>query len=96
MTYSAFRESMAAATPPAHLSPYLQALWFAGNNQWDAAHDLVQDLPDKKAAHIHAYLHRLEGDDGNAGYWYASAGVKFPGVAVEDEWEQLVKSCLEV
>jgi len=48
-------------------------LALAGN--WQAAHEIVQaDEHDATAAWIHAALHRLEGDDGNARYWYRRAG----------------------
>ena len=31
------------------------------------------DEHDRDAAWVHAYLHRVEGDDGNARYWYTQA-----------------------
>ncbi len=49
----------------------------AGN--WDPAHELVQDDPSREAAWVHAYLHRREGDPGNARYWYSRAGQPWPG-----------------
>jgi hypothetical protein len=41
---------------------------------WDRAHRLVQDQEGPAAAWVHAWLHRIEGDLGNAGYWYRLAG----------------------
>ncbi len=41
---------------------------------WDGAHRIVQDDPSPEAAWVHAHLHRVEGDLGNAGYWYRRAG----------------------
>ena len=41
---------------------------------WEAAHAIVQDDPSPEAAWIHAHLHRVEGDLGNAAYWYRRAG----------------------
>ncbi len=41
---------------------------------WDAAHQLVQQYEDGTAAWIHAVLHKIEGDFGNARYWYHRAG----------------------
>jgi len=52
---------------------------------------LIQDLPDKNAAWIHAYLHRKEGDLGNADYWYRNAGKQRPNLSLLQEWEQLVR-----
>jgi hypothetical protein len=51
-------------------------------------------MPDEKAAWIHAYLHRKEGDEGNAGYWYRRAGKKMPDYSLENEWEEIVKAVL--
>lgn len=43
--------------------------------QWEAAHEVVQrDEEDPMAAWVHAVLHRIEGDMGNARYWYGMAG----------------------
>ena len=44
----------------------------AGN--WEEAHDLAQADPSPEAAWVHAHLHRIEGDEANARYWYARAG----------------------
>jgi hypothetical protein len=52
----------------------LQALGLAAGDDWGAAHALVQDDPSPEAAWVHAHLHRVEGDLGNAGYWYRRAG----------------------
>jgi hypothetical protein len=72
------------ATPKA-LSPALQGLWWAKKGNWDKAH---------RAAWVHAYLHRVEGDDGNAGYWYRQAQRK-PGTgAYEAEWDAIVAALL--
>lgn len=53
----------------------LRAIDLALANDWDAAHQLVQEYEnDANAAWIHAVLHKIEGDLGNAGYWYRRAG----------------------
>ena len=51
-----------------------KALALLEARDWDGAHRLVQDDPSPEAAWIHAHLHRVEGDLGNARYWYARAG----------------------
>jgi hypothetical protein len=52
----------------------LQAIELALAGKWDAAHELVQQYEDDAtAAWIHAVLHKLEGDLGNARYWYRRA-----------------------
>ncbi len=72
------------------LSIYLQTLWYAGTGDWHKAHELIQDEPGKPAALLHAYIHRVEGDQWNADYWYAKAGEKRPSATLEEEWELLV------
>jgi hypothetical protein len=52
----------------------LQAVELALAGKWDAAHEIVQAYEDDAtAAWIHAVLHKLEGDLGNARYWYCRA-----------------------
>ena len=52
----------------------LQAVELALAGKWDAAHQIVQQYADDAiAAWIHAVLHKMEGDLGNARYWYRRA-----------------------
>jgi hypothetical protein len=52
----------------------LQAIELALASKWDSAHEVVQQYKDDAtAAWIHAVLHKLEGDLGNARYWYRRA-----------------------
>ena len=76
------------------LEPPLVALWWAANGQWDQAHKIVQDESDANAAWVHAYLHRVEGDLGNAGYWYRQAGQPAAKDSLESEWERIVSALL--
>jgi len=46
-------------------------LW---NDSLDAAHMLVQDLTASTGSALHGIMHRLEGDYGNAKYWFRRAG----------------------
>jgi len=81
-------------TPPVGLSAPLRSLWFAKKGQWDEAHDVVNALPSAMGSWIHAHLHRIEGDLGNAGYWYARAGRR--ALTNQDdldgEWAELVQA----
>jgi len=52
----------------------LQALEAEASGDWEKAHRLVQDGSSSESSWVHAYLHRVEGDLGNAGYWYRRAG----------------------
>lgn len=94
MDLSAFKDSLSTQNPPQEASVYLRALWYDAKADWDKAHELIQDVPDKNAAWIHAYLHRKEGDTWNADYWYSRAGRKKPSVPLEEEWEQIASSFL--
>ena len=73
MTLSDFKRTVSDGRPPASLPPPLRALWHDANGDWDAAHQVAQDIDDETGAWIHAYLHRKEGDLANAGYWYRRA-----------------------
>lgn len=94
-TFEAFEASLTDANPPTGLSPYLTALWHEKEGDWKQAHEIVQDLNTETAAWIHAYLHRKEGDEGNARYWYRNANKTFPtDQSLDEEWENLVKALL--
>jgi len=92
MNISDFKESFSAANPPASLSACQAALWYDAKGDWNAAHDLIDDMEDKQSAWVHAYLHRKEGDAGNASYWYRKAGKAPSRLSLEEEWEELVKA----
>ena len=61
-------------TPPDGLSSEAQAMWYAKKGQWESAHNIAQDIPSALGSWIHALLHLIEGDLGNAGYWFVRAG----------------------
>jgi hypothetical protein len=89
-----FKASLAGAAPAPNLDAPLAGLWWAAKGDWDQAHKIVQDEPSADAAWVHAYLHRVEGDLGNAGYWYRRAGRPAADDAVEAEWERIVATLL--
>ena len=92
MTPAAFRQSLKGKTPPADAPAALQALWWAFNENWDKAHRIVMNAHDEDCAWVHAYLHRVEGDLGNAGYWYRRAGQPAAQDSLEAEWERIVSA----
>ncbi|HEY5369832.1 MAG TPA: hypothetical protein VIJ75_12665 [Hanamia sp.] len=94
MNLISFKQSLAESNPPENLSINLKALWQEGKGNWDKAHNIVQDSEDKNASWIHAYLHRKEGDIGNADYWYRRAGQKRPDVSLAKEWEDIATALL--
>jgi hypothetical protein len=95
MTFPAFRRSLAGAKPPADLSPALAALWWAGKEKWDKAHGIVMNSGGRDCAWVHAHLHRVEGDLGNAGYWYGQARRKPSTRPPATEWETIVRELLD-
>ena len=94
MTLADFKRSLSKTKPPADLAPALAALWWAGKDKWDTAHEIVMNEGGKDCAWVHAYLHRVEGDLGNAGYWYRQAGQPVAKDSLEAEWERIVSALL--
>jgi hypothetical protein len=94
MTLADFKFSLSQPEPPDGLSALLKALWYEGKNNWEQAHNIAQDVPSAEGSWVHAYLHRKEGDQGNAAYWYHRAGKPLPLVSHEKEWEQIVSALL--
>jgi hypothetical protein len=90
----AFELTLTHAAPPPTVSAALQALWWAKKGEWDKAHRLVMETSGADAAWVHAYLHRVEGDLGNAGYWYRQAGQPVAKTALDAEWAAIVQSLL--
>lgn len=92
MTRAEFDRALAAAAAPSHMPPPLLALWHDARGDWRAAHEVAQDIDDEVGSWIHAYLHRKEGDDGNAGYWYRRARrAAFRG-SLQEEWQAIVQA----
>lgn len=94
MTLAEFKSTLKDASLPKGLSVELESLWHDGKDDWNRSHEVIQDVNSKNAAWIHAYLHRKEGDLGNAQYWYSRAGKSMPGVSLNDEWTSLVEHFL--
>jgi len=91
MTIEEFRASLSQAEPPRELPAPLAALWWDAKGDWARAHRLVDDLDTPEAMAVHAYLHRKEGVEWNAEYWYRRAGRKFRRPTLEAEWDALVE-----
>jgi hypothetical protein len=89
MTLAQFRTTLSRSRPP-DVSPLLRALWHDANGDWDRAHTIAQDIDDPSASWVHAYLHRKEGDLGNAAYWYRRARQPVAIDSLETEWSRIV------
>lgn len=68
---------------------YVQALLAEQAGDWKKAHELIQSLVTAEAAWVHAYLHRVEGDEWNATYWYNRACQPVCSTSLSAEWESL-------
>lgn len=94
MTLEEFIQSLSRAQPPSACAPLLQALWHEANDHWEDAHKLTQDIETDDGSWVHAYLHRKEGDQSNARYWYTRAGRQPPAISLEQEWQQITAALL--
>ena len=92
MNTAAYIASLDGAAPAPNLSAPLAGLWWAAKGDWDQAHKIVQDESSRGAAWVHAYLHRVEGDLGNAGYWYRQAGQPVATDSLEAEWQRIANA----
>lgn len=95
MDLETLRASVKDPTPPTGLSPLLTALWHAARNEWDSAHRIAQDDSSADGAWVHAYLHRVEGDESNAGYWYRRAAKPHCERSLESEWTEIAAALLQ-
>ena len=94
MEIADFKKTIKENNPPESINELLLALWYDAKGNWDKAHTIAQDINSKDGSRIHAYLHRKEGDEWNAGYWYRRAEDSFFKGTLDEEWEILVKRFL--
>jgi hypothetical protein len=94
MSFEEFQTMVVTGRFPAGVGAPLAALWHEARGDWGRAHVCVQDDGSDEAAWVHAYLHRREGDAGNAAYWYARARQPMAAVPLAEEWAELVRVLL--
>jgi hypothetical protein len=94
MTLEEFKATLSDGSPPARLPGPLQALWLDARDDWEGAHEAAQRTDDDRGAWVHAYLHRKEGDAGNAAYWYRRAGRAVCRQTLDEEWASIVEALL--
>jgi hypothetical protein len=90
MDRSLMRAALAADRPPDEWNAQMKALWWDAKGNWALAHSMVDELETPEAMAVHAYLHRKEGAESNADYWYRRAGREYYRAALDEEWEALV------
>lgn len=75
--------------------PLVRALVLTRRGDWDAAHQLASDEGGELGDWLHALLHVIEGDLGNAGYWYARCGRSGIQAGKEqEEWQRISEAVL--
>jgi hypothetical protein len=61
---------------------------FRPGADWEKAHQICQMHEGAPLFDwVHALVHRIEGDEANAGYWYRRAGKSRHSGSVEEEWQ---------
>ena len=91
---SEFKESLAQQEPPTSLEAPLRALWWDARGNWERAHAEVDELETRPGMMVHAYLHRKNGEAGNATYWYHRTGRPSQERSFADEWSALLEELL--
>ena len=86
-----FLQSLTQGKPPAGVTHALAGLWWDAKSDWTRAHESAQQEEDKDGSWVHAYLHRKEGDQGNAAYWYVRAGKPVCREPLDSEWLSIVR-----
>ena len=94
MTLDDSRQSLTATEPAAGLTLALVGLWRDGKGDWKRAHESAQQDEGPEGSWVHAYLHRKEGDEGNAAYWYSRAHKPVCREPLDAEWLSIVKALL--
>jgi hypothetical protein len=94
MTLDDLKATLSSSTPPAGLAPAVLALWHDARGNWKEAHRVAQDVDTVDGSWVHAYLHRKEGDLGNAAYWYRRAERPVASGGLDAEWDQIVTTLL--
>ena len=77
---------MAKSNPERETDTLARAVELLAAGSWRQAHEIVQKEKSALAAWLHGIVHILEGDLGNARYWYRKTDRAFPGAdAVHEE-----------
>ena len=95
MDLDQFKDSLKQETPPENIPDVLTAMWYDAKGDWEKAHATAQEIHDRDGSWVHAYLHRKEGDEGNASYWYSRAGKSKCSSSLDDEWQSITENFLK-
>jgi hypothetical protein len=94
MQLEQIKASLSHDAPNNDWSPLVQAMWWDAKGDWQRAHEIAQEIESADGSWVHAYLHRKEGDTGNAGYWYRRAQRTMPNGSLQEEWDAIVSELM--
>jgi len=94
MNLNDFTKSLAAPDPPPECTLALRGLWWDAKGDWTRAHESAQQDEGAEGSWVHAYLHRKEGDQSNATYWYRRAAKPVSHEPLEAEQDAIVRALL--
>ncbi len=95
ITIEEFLKMKDEGSSPDDIPSLLQALLLDAAGDWQNAHVIAQNEYNRDGSWVHAYLHRKEGDLGNASYWYSNAGKSIPDMSLDEEWEYIAMALLK-
>lgn len=95
VSFEEFLNWKATGSFPEDIPPLLHSLLLESAGDWNSAHGIAQSDDSPDGSWVHAYLHRVEGDLGNASYWYRSAGKPLPKLSLEEEWEYIAMALID-
>jgi hypothetical protein len=72
----------------------LRGLDLLASGDWSGAHAIAQADPTALGSWLHGIVHIIEGDQGNAQYWYRRADRTFPGMQATEPEIQALRSTL--
>lgn len=90
-----FLRSLEQEASAVELPPLLQAIRHGLRGEWEPAHRIAQTVEGTDGAWVHAWLHRIEGDPANAGYWYRRAGKPAATDSTDAEGRRIARALLE-
>jgi hypothetical protein len=90
-----FLRSLEQEASAVELPPLLQAIRHGLRGEWEPAHRIAQAVEGTDGAWVHAWLHRIEGDPANAGYWYRRAGKPAATDSTDAEGRRIARALLE-
>ncbi|NNE77346.1 MAG: hypothetical protein HKN31_09770 [Pricia sp.] len=93
-SYHEFMKTLDRSRPDSDWPEDLKAMWYAAKGNWEASHDIAQEMHTVTGSWIHAFLHRQEGDNFNAGYWYRQANRAFPSISFDEEHQEITENII--